>query len=103
MALCILKVRVEAHGSRLGFVHPSDGEIYSGPSRWNGIQLACKHATRSQGVSYHGNEKRVLIGNEIELGIEIPMIESRISKISDRKSTRLNSSHSGESRMPSSA
>ena len=28
-----LKVLVETHGSRVGFVHPNDGEIYSGPSR----------------------------------------------------------------------
>ena len=27
------KVLVEDHGSRVVFVHPDDGEIYSGPSR----------------------------------------------------------------------
>ena len=85
MALGILKVRVEAHGSIVRFIHPNDGEIYSGPPRWNDIQLACKHVTRSQGISYHGTEKRVLICNEIELGMEIPMIESQISKISRDK------------------
>ena len=41
--------------------------------------------TRSQGISYHGNDKRVLIGNEIELGMEIPMIESRASNIPQDK------------------
>ena len=42
------KVLVEAHGSRVGFVHPDDGEIYFGPSRWYHIDTACKHVTRSQ-------------------------------------------------------
>ena len=31
---------------------------------------------------YHGNEKRVHVGNEIKLGMEIPMIESRTCNIS---------------------
>ena len=31
---------------------------------------------------YHGNEKRVHVGNEIKLGMEIPMIESRTCIIS---------------------
>ena len=31
---------------------------------------------------YHGNEKRVHVGNEIKLGIWIPMIESRTYIIS---------------------
>ena len=31
VALGTLKVLVEAHGSRVGFFHPNDGEIYSGP------------------------------------------------------------------------
>src|SRR4051812_1239566 len=30
---------------------------------------------------YHGNEKRVHVGNEIKLGMEIPMIESRTCNI----------------------
>jgi hypothetical protein len=29
--LGILNVLVEAHGSRVGFVHPDDGKIFSGP------------------------------------------------------------------------
>ena len=81
-------------------------------------------------ISDYGTSK-VLAVNEIELGMTIPTIESRASKISrdegniymglieswhrgssdmiidecvgDRKSTRLNSSHANESRMPSSA
>ena len=31
---------------------------------------------------YHGNEKREHVGNEIKLGMEIPMIESRTCNIS---------------------
>ena len=31
---------------------------------------------------YHGNEKIVHVGNEIKLGMEIPMIESRTCNIS---------------------
>ena len=34
---------------------------------------------------YHGNEKRVHVGNEIKLGMEIPMIESRTYNISRDK------------------
>ena len=41
--------------------------------------------TGSQGITYHGNEKRVLISNEVELGIEIPTIKPRISKLSRDK------------------
>ena len=70
MTLGIMKVCVEAHGSRVGFVHPYDEYIYSGPSECNVIQLACKHVTGSQGITYHGNEKRVLISNEVELGMQ---------------------------------
>ena len=35
---------------------------------------------------YHGNEKRVHVGNEIKLGMEIPMIESRTCNILQNKS-----------------
>ena len=60
VALGTLKVLVEDHGSIVGFVHPNDGDIYYGPSRWNDIQLACKHVTKSQGMSYHGTSKEYL-------------------------------------------
>jgi hypothetical protein len=36
-----LKVLVEAHGSRVGFVYPDDGKIFSGPFsvilHWNSL------------------------------------------------------------------
>ena len=38
---------------------------------------------------YHGNEKRVHVGNEIKLGIEILMIESRTCNISQDKGIEL--------------
>src|SRR3954463_665225 len=47
------------------------------------IQLACKHVTGSQGITYHGNEKRVLISNEVELGMQrYRRSKPRISKLS---------------------
>src|SRR3954469_22092934 len=38
---------------------------------------------------YHGNKKRVHVGNEIKLGMEIPMIESRTCNISRDKGIEL--------------
>jgi hypothetical protein len=42
--LGIMKVLLEAHGSRVGFVHLDDGNIFSGPFsmilHWNHLQ-AC--------------------------------------------------------------
>src|SRR3954470_14388551 len=38
---------------------------------------------------YHGNEKRVHVGNEIKLGMEILMIESRKCNISRDKGIEL--------------
>src|SRR4051812_13584675 len=38
---------------------------------------------------YHGNEKRVHVGNEIKLGMEIPMIESWTCNISRDKGIEL--------------
>src|SRR3954470_7782091 len=38
---------------------------------------------------YHGNKKRVHVGNEIKLGMDIPMIESRICNISQDKGIEL--------------
>ena len=38
---------------------------------------------------YHGNEKRVHVSNEIKLGMEIPMIESRTCNISRNKGIKI--------------
>jgi hypothetical protein len=46
---------------------------------------ACDWVTRDVISRY---EKRVLIGNEVELGIEISMIETRKSKVSRDKGNR---------------
>ena len=40
---------------------------------------------------------------EIRMGNSVLVVSGYFKKDTDRKSTRLNSSHSGESRMPSSA
>ena len=55
-----------------------------------------------------GNNKNQLVVAAIENGTVIDHIPAEktyqvVNLIGDRKSTRLNSSHSGESRMPSSA
>ena len=38
---------------------------------------------------YHGNEKRVHVSNEIKLGMEIPIIESRTCNISRNKRIKI--------------
>ena len=38
---------------------------------------------------YHGNEKIVHVSNEIKLGMEIPMIESRTCNISRNKGIKI--------------
>ena len=38
---------------------------------------------------YHGNEKRVHVSNEIKLGMEIPMIESRRCNLSRNKRIKI--------------
>ena len=81
MGSVLQRCYVEAHGSRVEFFHPDDGEIYSGPL--GDITFVSLQAsdliTR---MLYHGNKKRVHVGNEIKLGMEIPMIESWTCNIS---------------------
>ena len=40
-------------------------------------------------ILYHGNKKRVHVGNDIKLGMKIPMIESRTCNISRDKGIEL--------------
>ena len=47
------------------------------------LRIACKQVITR--ILYHGNEKRVHVGNEIKLGMEILMIESRTCNISRDK------------------
>ena len=64
------------------------------------------------GLLFEETDAEVLAEDELE-PIEIkekpkkttasPVVEEEKTHVQDRKSTRLNSSHSGESRMPSSA
>jgi hypothetical protein len=82
VALGTLKVLVEDHGSRLGFSHLDDGEIYSGPSQRYHIHTACKHVTRSQGCRITKRVKNTCQVTRLNYVWLIPMIGSRKSKIS---------------------
>ena len=70
------------HGSRLGFVTPCNGEVSLGPlCNTHHKKLASK--VTKELVTRWCIRKRVkrLASNKIELGIEIPAIESRASNI----------------------
>jgi hypothetical protein len=72
---------VEAYASRARFVYPHDEKIpWVHSVRF---QPMLQHVTRSRGWNIikrvNGN-----VGNEIELGIEIPMIKSRILQVSQK-------------------
>ena len=56
-------------------------------------------AERRRQLDYYAE----LLDDMVEDGMDPEMAVERLGPVSDRKSTRLNSSHSGESRMPSSA
>ena len=72
---------------------PPEGEIFMIPDNDNGLDFSnpLPSASLSSTPGFLGNVQPV--------GEDMIPIDSE----SDRKSTRLNSSHSGESRMPSSA
>ena len=73
------------HGSRLGFVTPCDGEVSLGPLVEHHHELnVTKELVTGSCIAVR--VKR-LAGNEIELGIEIPTIESRASNIPMTKGT----------------
>ena len=70
--------------------------------------VASAHGFRSQGFNQHGDFfTGIVVGSGFDIGelifrlVPDAFIEGVVTE--DRKSTRLNSSHSGESRMPSSA
>ena len=81
MGSVLLKCYVEAHGSRVEFVHPDDDRYTLGPLR-DITLISLQASDLITRMLYHGNEKRVHVGNEIKLGMEIPMIESRTCNIS---------------------
>ena len=64
----------------------------------SGEKLFCEYDQQVK----HYPEKRGIVHNEILLPANAPQKYADRNTL-DRKSTRLNSSHSGESRMPSSA
>ena len=70
------------HGSRLGFVTPSIGEVSLGPLG-NAIIRSLARKVTDELVAGWCIAERVngLAGNEIELGMKIPIIESRASNI----------------------
>ena len=70
------------HRSRLGFVTPSVGEVSLGPLGNTHHKKPCKQMTNEL-VTRCCITQRVkrLFNNDIELGIEIPTIESRASNI----------------------
>jgi hypothetical protein len=64
---------VEAY-ARAGFVHPRDRKIL-----WTHLvrlHLKLQHVNRSRGWNIMGTSKVAHVGNEIELGMVIPMIRS---------------------------
>ena len=71
--------------SRLGFVTPIVREVSLGPLG-NAHHLSLASIATNELVAVTKRVKR-LAGNEIELGIEIPTIESRASNIPMTKGT----------------
>ena len=76
------------HRSRLGSVTPSIGEVSLGPLGNTHHEKSCKQRTNELVTRCCiTNRVKRPVGNEIELGIEIPMIESRASNIPMTKGT----------------
>ena len=74
--------------SRLGFVTSSVGEVSLGPLGNTHHNKPCKQMTNELVTGWCITERvKRLAGNEIELGIEIPTIESRASNIPMTKGT----------------
>ena len=85
---CLQWCLLSWHRSRLGFVTPIVGEVSVGPLG-NTHQISLASITTNELVARWCITKRVkrLAGNEIELGIEIPTIESWASNIPMTKGT----------------
>ena len=76
------------HRSRIGFVTSNVGEVSPGPLGNTHHNKPCKHMTNELVTRWCITERvKRLAGNEIELGIEIPMIRSRTSNIPMTKGT----------------
>ena len=78
-------------GSRLGFVTPCDGEVSQGPLGNTNITMSLASKVTKELATGSCITERVkrLAGNEIELGIEIPTIESRASNIPKNKGNNI--------------
>ena len=84
---CLRWCLLSWHRSRLGFVTPSIGEVSLGPLGNTHHKLASNVANELvTGCSIKEQVKR-LASNDIELGIEIPTIESWASNIPMTKGT----------------
>ena len=85
---CLWWCLLSWHRSRLGFVTPIVGEVSLGPLG-DAHHLSLASNVTNELVARWCITERVkrLAGNEIELGIEIPTIESRASNIPMAKGT----------------
>ena len=85
---CLRRYLLSWHISRLGFVTPIVREVSLGPLD-NAHHLSLASIATNELVARWCITERVkrLAGNEIELGIEIPTIESRASNIPMTKGT----------------
>ena len=85
---CLRRYMLGWRISRLGFVTPIVGEVSLGPLG-NAHHLSLASIETNELVARWCTTERVkrLAGNEIELGIEMPMIESRASNIPMTKGT----------------
>ena len=85
---CLRRYMLSWRISRLGFVTPIVGEVSLGPLG-NAHHISLASITTNELVARWCITERVkrLAGNEIELGIEIPTIESRASNIPMTKGT----------------
>ena len=85
---CLRRYLLSWRISRLGFVTPNVGEVSLGPLG-NTHHLSLASIATNELVAGRCITERVkrLVGNEIELGIEIPTIESRASNIPMTKGT----------------
>ena len=79
---CFRRFMLSWHNSRLGFVTPIVGEVSLGPLG-NAHHISLASITANMVVVRWCITERVkrLAGNEIELGMKIPTIESRASNI----------------------
>ena len=85
------------------FGSPSHGKLKA--DQWRTVCTVSLVITlcRLWGSSSATPRQRLLLDNFLNLTRAVDLAARRSMDVEDRKSTRLNSSHSGESRMPSSA